>query len=74
MRKLYVGPRGLAAEDLVDLLSVIVAATFTSAIKKEEQEAAREELLEFINSRIRGVVRDAPNNEGNGPSKEQQEK
>lgn len=53
VKKLYVGPKGLDPADLVDLLSAVVAGTFTAAVKKEDQAESRKRLLEFIDSRTR---------------------
>ena len=83
VKKLYVGPKGLDPMDLVDLMSAVVAGAFVAAIKKEEQDEARDQLLGLIDRRIRGVVRDirgvpkpdtALNNEAQDASEEQQEK
>lgn len=52
VRKLYIGPRGLAVEDLVEVLASVAAASLMQAVDAEMRGEAKQKLLELLDQRI----------------------
>ena len=71
IRRIYVGPKDVSPEDLVELLSAVVAVSINNCIKQEEdRKQAKEVLLKKINERIvvrEGAVAPADSNQGREP-------